>query len=350
MLKNYLLNPDFLLNVLYLTVFLFIAYKVLGATLWSNIQKKINPWGQSHEKDFDQLIKRKMDLLRANSGLYVPENESPTSAAMRRAKNPEKSKSSHIPIQFKSIHEDLSWGTGEEVKKILKLFQREFNYTPNESNLREHLKRFIEERSIVEAIHQNSKEEIITLLYNRMLLNYYLLEIAENRFNLIKKISIRLNIPSDLFAYSLQYAMLNDDQLPKSFSLHRFSSQLFWGQFKNTEQNEIVNLFLIKAAPLLGKSANSLNDLIRTHFTIADFIRPWNEISKENELEDALLILRAHHSFSFEDIRKNYKKIAQEKHPDKIASLNLPKEIENKASKQFQIVQKAMEIVQKAKG
>lgn len=350
MLKNYLLNPDFLLNVLYLTVFLFIAYKVLGATLWSNIQKKINPWGQSPEKDFDQLIKRKMDLLRANSGLYVPENESPTSAAIRRAKNTDKNKNHHVPIQFKSLHEDLSWGTGEEVKKILKLFQREFNYTPNEANLREHLKIFVGESAMMEVIQQSTKEEIITLLYNRMLLNYYLLEIAEKRFNLIKKISARLNVPSDLFAYSLQYAILNEDRLPKTYYQHRFSSQLIWGQFKNLEQNEMVNQYLTKVAPLLRKSANSLNDLIRLNFTIADFIRPWNEISKENELEDALLILRAHHSSSFEDIRKNYKKIVQEKHPDKIASLKLPKEIESQASKQFQIVQKAMEIVQKAKG
>ena len=75
MLKNYLLNPDFLLNVIYLVIFLFIVYKVLGGTLWENFQKKIAPWTQPTEKDFDQLIKRKMDMLRSNNGLYVPDSE-----------------------------------------------------------------------------------------------------------------------------------------------------------------------------------------------------------------------------------------------------------------------------------
>lgn len=343
MLKNYLLNPDFLINVLYLTVFLFIAYKVLGQTLWANVKKKMNPWDQGQEKDFDRLIRRKMDLLRANSGLYVPEDESPSHAMLRKAKKGEMKELKNIPAQFKNLHEDLSWGTGEEVKKILKLFQREFNYTPNENNLREQLKQFVKENTIVENIHQSSRDEIITLLYNRMLFNYYLDEITENRFNLIKKISGRLNIPAELFAFSLQYTLLQNHELC-------FSNQLIWGKIKGQERIYLIELFFQKSAPQLNKSVNALNDLIRLSFPIADFIRPWKEITKESSLEDALLVLRAHQNFSLEDIKKSYKKLVQEKHPDKISALKFPKEIENNALRQFQIIQAAMDMVQKSKG
>lgn len=350
MLKNYLLNPDFLLNVLYLSVFLFILYKVLGETVWGNIKKKLTPWDQGTEKDFDLLIKRKMDMLRANSGMYVPDSESPSISLINKARNKSTQSSQQIPTQFKQIFEDLNWGTGDEIKKILKNFQREFNYSPNEKNIRELLKNFIKEYSINNAINTSTKEEILTLLYSRTLLNYFLNEISENRFNLIKKISSRLNSPAELFAFSLQFTMLNNQEISKTLYSQRFSSHLIWQKLAPSEQEQVTELFLMKNSLLLCKGANSLIDIIRNNFIIADFIRPWNEISKENELEDSLLVLRAHHSFTFEDIKKNYKKIVQEKHPDKISALLLPKEIESKALKQFQIIQHAMSVIQKEKG
>ena len=343
MLKNYLINPDLLLNVLYVAVFLFIAYKVLGVTLWANVKKKLNPWEQNEEKDFDRLIKRKIDMLRANSGMYVPENENLSSQLIRKTKKAETLDQKNIPIQFKEFYEDLSWGGGTEIKKVLKLFQREFNYSPNENSARDFFKKAIKENTIFDLINHSAKDEIIHLFYNRMLLNYFLQEISDQKFNLIKKISQRLNIETDLFAFSVQVALLKNHNLC-------FSNKLVWSQISDNEKANLIENFLQKNSDQINKSVNSLIEIIRSNFTLADFIRPWNEITKESSLEDALLILRSHQNFSLDDIKKNYKKIVQEKHPDKIAALKLPKEIESNALRQFQIIQAAMDLVQKHKG
>lgn len=349
MVKNYLLNPEFILNVVYLTIFLFIVYKVIGNTLWISFQKKFNPMYQEPEKDFDRLIKRKMEMLRSSSGLYVPENESLSSQALRKEQNikTESHEKKHIPLQFKDMHDDLNWGVGEEVKKILKLFQREFNYTPNEKNTRESLKAIIKEPIIIELVNHSTKDEVLTLLYNRLLLNYYYEEIEANRFSLIKKISSRLNSPPNLFAFALQYTLLQDASLPEKLREKQFSSELIFNKFSSNEKSITIESFLISHSQHLGKSVNAINEIVKTQFLVADFLRPWPAL---NSLEDALEVLRAHQSYTVEDIKKNYKKLVQEKHPDKISSLKLPKEIEKNALKQFQIIQSAMDIIQKNKG
>lgn len=349
MLKNLLTNTDLLLNIVYLVVFLFITYKILSNTLWASIRKKIDPFAdQRDEKDFDRMIKRKMELLRANNGQYVPEEHllSPTQALLRKEQNKGQQKQqSTIPVQYKALFDDLSWGSGEEVKKIIKLFQREFSYTPNEQNLREKLKIHLKDESLLPTINQSTKEEILTLFYSRALFEYYVEEICDQKYSLIKKIAIRLEVPVDLFAYAFQYMLLNEIQ-----SKERFQSKLLLGNFDILKKQQMTSIFFTNHGMQIAKSVNAIQELIKEHFVVADFIRPWPEITKNSSVIEALSIMRAHQSFTVEEIKRNYKKIAMEKHPDKIAALKLPKEIEQNALKQFQIIQLAYEIISKQKG
>jgi len=349
MLKNLLTNTDLLLNIVYLVVFLFITYKILSNTLWASIRKKIDPFAdQRDEKDFDRMIKRKMDLLRANNGQYVPEDQllSPTQALLRKEQNKGQPKAHNpIPVQYKALFDDLSWGSGEEVKKIIKLFQREFSYTPNEQNLREKLKVHLKDESLLSTINQSTKEEILTLFYSRALFEYYFEEISDQKYSLVKKIAIRLEVPVDLFAYAFQYMLLNEVQ-----SKERFQSKLLLSNIDILKKQQLSSIFFTKHGVHLAKSVNAIQELIKEHFVVADFIRPWPEITKNSSLVEALSILRAHQSFTTEELKRNYKKIAMEKHPDKIAALKLPKEIEQNALKQFQIIQLAYDIISKQKG
>lgn len=349
MLKNLLTNTDLLLNVVYLIVFLFITYKILSTTLLASIRKKIDPYADHRdEKDFDRMIKRKMDLLRANNGMYVPEDyqSSPTQALLRKEQNKGQQKqNNNIPVQYKALFDDLSWGSGEEVKKIIKLFQREFSYTPNEQSLREKLKLHLKDEALIATINQSTKDEVLTLFYSRALFDYYFEEISDQRFSLIKKIALRLEVPTVLFAYAFQYMLLTEAE-----SKDRFQSKFLLNSFDLLKRQQLATVFFAHHGQELSKSVNALQELVKAHFAVADFIRPWPQLTKDSSLQDALSVLRTHQTFTPEEIKRNYKKIAMEKHPDKIASLKLPKEIEQNALKQFQIIQLAYEIISKQKG
>ncbi len=349
MLKNLLTNTDLLLNIVYLIVFLFFTYKILSATLLASIKKKIDPFAdQRDEKDFDRMIKRKMDLLRANNGMYVPEDQqlSPTQTLLKKEQNKnQKMLQTNIPVQYKALYDDLSWGSGDEVKKIIKLFQREFSYTPNEQGLRDKLKIHLKDDSLMSIINQSTKDEVLTLFYGRALFDYYFDEISEQKYSLIKKIALRLEVPIDLFTYAFQYMLLTEINAKE-----RFQSQLVLNSYDLNKRHQLTTLFFAQHGEQIAKSVNGIQELVKRHFVVADFIRPWPEITKNSSLTDALSVLRSHQSFTLEEIKRNYKKIAMEKHPDKIASLKLPKEIEHNALKQFQTIQIAFEIIHKQKG
>ncbi len=333
------LNKDLILNLIYLISFLFIVYKILSATLFQQFKKKLNPWDQSDsEKDFDKILKKRIDMFRASNGAYVSENQSLNTMSKHVVQS--SSKNNTIPAQLKPIYDDLSWGNGEEIKKIIKIFQREFNYSPNEKSIRDAVKLLIKNDVFLKIAHQSSKEEINNLIYAYLLMRYYINEAINQNFNLLKKIGLRLYASEKLMHYSVQYLLLSN-----SDSKEKLSDQNVLKSYSEEDIQTLIDIFFIRNSNNLKLNINTLSEILREQFGIADFIRPWPNKNEINNKDIALEILRCTHKSDLEEIKRNYKKLAQEKHPDKIHALKLPKELEHKAMQQFQIVKQAYDFL-----
>jgi curved DNA-binding protein CbpA len=73
------------------------------------------------------------------------------------------------------------------------------------------------------------------------------------------------------------------------------------------------------------------------------------KLKNKKDVETAYEILGASPDLSLEEVKKLYKKLALQKHPDKIVSQKLPKVLERRAFERFNKIQEAYEVITSAK-
>ena len=66
--------------------------------------------------------------------------------------------------------------------------------------------------------------------------------------------------------------------------------------------------------------------------------------------KDPYQILKVHPSAKLEEIKKAYRKLAMEHHPDRVVSRGLPPELIKTANRKFSEIQNAYDLVCKEKG
>ena len=100
-----------------------------------------------------------------------------------------------------------------------------------------------------------------------------------------------------------------------------------------------------REANLWAKSPSQLFEELALSFNYASILSPMPKIKNRKDLEGACALLGVEVNQSTDEIKKVYKKIALQKHPDKIVSQKLPKVLERKAIECFNQIQEAYEVI-----
>jgi DnaJ-class molecular chaperone len=72
---------------------------------------------------------------------------------------------------------------------------------------------------------------------------------------------------------------------------------------------------------------------------------PIPKLKNRKDIDTACEILGISKETSIDEVKKNYKKIALQKHPDKIVAQKLPKVMERKGIDRFNQIQEAYEVI-----
>ncbi|MGC9552902.1 co-chaperone DjlA, partial [Vibrio metoecus] len=76
----------------------------------------------------------------------------------------------------------------------------------------------------------------------------------------------------------------------------------------------------------------------------------WQQPSSRNQLADAYEVLGVSETASAQEIKRAYRKLMNEHHPDKLMAKGLPPEMMNVAKEKSQQIQHAYELIRKEKG
>ena len=71
--------------------------------------------------------------------------------------------------------------------------------------------------------------------------------------------------------------------------------------------------------------------------------------SASNRLSDAYKVLGANKDTSMDDIKKNYRRLMNQHHPDKLVAKGLPQEMMDMASKKTMEIKEAYELIKQAR-
>jgi DnaJ like chaperone protein len=76
----------------------------------------------------------------------------------------------------------------------------------------------------------------------------------------------------------------------------------------------------------------------------------WQQASQQNQLADAFKVLGVSESADGKEVKKAYRKLMNEHHPDKLMAKGLPPEMMNVAKEKSQEIQNAYDLIKKVKG
>ena len=76
----------------------------------------------------------------------------------------------------------------------------------------------------------------------------------------------------------------------------------------------------------------------------------WQQASQQNQLADAFKVLDVSESADGKEVKKAYRKLMNEHHPDKLMAKGLPPEMMNVAKEKSQEIQNAYDLIKKVKG
>lgn len=138
---------------------------------------------------------------------------------------------------------------------------------------------------------------------------------------------------------------------PESFE--DFALQ-FYGEFHEREQLLLVMVdILVRVAVADGSMGSSEEQMIRAAVSIFDIPEPEYQsilARYSSRLDRYYGILQSERSDSDAEIKRQYRRLVNEYHPDKIASKGLPEEFSHYAAEKFREIQDAYEHVRAERG
>lgn len=336
-------NKDIILRLLFAFAFIAICFRVLGPVFLGFIRKKLP--GYVPENDIDTLIRRQKERLRAQYGLG---GEIQTDQWGQRISQDKEERDTPPSAELKKIYEETKWGGGAFLKEIQQDISKNYGYTMADTKVNAFIL-LCEKRNYVRYLsqdHRAASTAIKNYLVTLLLLFLLVEELREKKFFILDKISAKLGIPSMEFALAMQIKLLMTISQKKELKDERiFSDTLIISQYSEDTVKEATESIARKEANLWAKSPSQLFEELTLALNFANILAPMPKLKNRKDIATAYSVLGVEESATVDEIKKIYKKLALQKHPDKIVSQKLPKMLERKAFERFNRIQEAYEVI-----
>jgi len=242
-----------------------------------------------------------------------------------------------------SLWDSLEWGASDLITKISQKISQSMG-TRIESQELFDMIRFCDKRDLfLPPVGSDPLliEQITSVLESFLFADFFLFGAKENELARILKINtaqlekVRSTIGSMLQGRDLNKAKLNALQSNDQWSYA-------------PQEKEIILIKWVKSI----KGFKTKADLHLELQSILEFFKtlmPLPELKNSKDYEGALNIFEADQNTPLEIIKKRYKKLAVERHPDKLISKGIPSEFEKIATENFAQIQLAYNIIQQNK-
>jgi len=333
-------NKDIILRLLFALVFIAVCFRILGPVFLGFIRKKLP--GYVPENDIDQMIRRQKERLRAQYGLA---GEVQTQWGQKVNRDDE----AVLPTpEIKKIYEETKWGGGAFLKEIQQDITKNYGYTMADTKVNAFIL-LCEKRNYIRYLSVENRASNLALKnFLVTLLLFFLLveEMREKKFFILDKVAAKLSIPPMELALALQIKILMTIAQKKELKEERiFADTLVITQYSEETVKESTEAIARKEANLWAKSSSQLLEELTLALNYANMLSPLPKLKNRKDVETAFHVLGLAPESSVEEIKKHYKKLALQKHPDKIVSQKLPKMLERKAFERFNRIQEAYEVI-----
>ncbi len=351
-------KKDIIIRVLLGFVFIFITLKILGPVLINYLKMKM-PGYRPPENDIDDMIRRKKEHLRLQYGLPAT-NTVPSDVTSKLMNTGTEVKSSIASAPktevINSLYKETRWGGGEFLKSIQSLISKNYSYTIADSKVNSFIL-LSEKKSFLRFLSLNNQNNLDAIRnYLGLLLVFMMMieEIRKKDYTLIEKLAKKIQISPQVFAVALQMKILATLSVNKKHITEEkiYGDVLILHQFSEESMMDATESIIKLEANIWAIDHSLFFEELALYINYATILVPKATLIHKKDIESARLIIGVKQDSSIEDIKKTYKKLALARHPDILASQNLPEMLKKKAAQNFTMIQAAYDLLltQKNKG
>lgn len=343
------IHKDIILRLVFSFIFFGITFWVLAPVLMKYLKKKLP--GQGNEIDLDTLIRRQKERLRSQYGL-----SGDLQGSQHRNQRPDDSfdeseNDKKTPVtskEIKQLYQETQWGGGVFLKELQTDIAKTYSYTLADTKVNAFIL-LCEKRNYLRYLteeHRNSKTALKNYLTALIVFFLMIDEAKEKDFFILEKIAGKLNIPPTQLALALQIKLLMVVAAKKELKEDRiFSELLVLNQYSEDTIKAATEAVARREANLWAKSSTQLFEELTLALNYSAMLMPIPRLKNRKDIDGACEMLGIAKEATLEEVKKVYKKIALQKHPDKIVAQKLPKVLERKGIDRFNQIQEAYEVV-----
>ncbi|GAB4422726.1 MAG: hypothetical protein OHK0056_33420 [Bacteriovoracaceae bacterium] len=346
-------SKELLFRLLIISVGVWIFGRYLVPLLWSVIadyftgQKK-----KGSDHDLDLMIEGKKQILRSQMGM----NAAISSDAQKKKSSAthqfykdlflEKSKNGENTVDLKevlSLWDSLEWGVSEKINQLAQKFSRSIGVRVEGQSLFDIIKICDRRELFLPPVGKDplNFQEICSILEALVFADIFLF--GKEEAELARKLNCRVEVMMKLRETYGQY--LQGRELDKA-KIEALKSSDPWSYAP--QEKELLLIKWIKTKKGLKSKQDVLNDLTPL-LSFFQTLLPLPSLKNTKDLDGALALFSADQSTPFETIKKRYKKMASERHPDKLSAMGIPSEFEKIATENFAQIQMAYNIINEHK-
>ena len=343
-----LIHKDIIVRGLFTFIFTGITFWVLAPIFIQFLKKKL-PGHYSNDTDLDSMIRSQKERLRSQYGFTGNSQTDQTEKIDTHSiKNSLKNANSIQTSEIKQILNETQWGGGQFLKDIQLEITKNYSYTLAESKINAFIL-LCEKRDYLRFLNEDNRKSkpAIKNYLTTLLLFYLIAEEAKNKtFYIINNISKKINTTSPDLARALQIKLLMIISSKNELKEEQiYCETLVLNQYSDERIKMAMEQVAKEEANLWAKSHSLFFEELTLVLNYSSMISPLPKLNNNKDLKTAFEILGISRKTKLSEIKKIYKKIALQKHPDKITSQKLPLFLEKKGIEKFNQIQKAYEII-----
>lgn len=351
-----MLKVDLIIKAFSLCVLIYIIGKVLAPFLGDTFQSLLFGTKKKRNSDinFDHMIEQKKSMLRGD-GSTTPSGEAIGSSRARKGRTEEalhkeyselSKKQKRNPNEearykdlktFMSMIDSLQWGAGPELKAIANKLGQLIGTRVDEGMLNQSFTQLLQKelflgaqakiKSLAEI--QSALESytfMVLLLSNEDVQKAQAKKWSMDHLCMKKGLAVALGKKNGQ-ASIRKLVTQNSVQLPQA-------------------NPQALISFLLKSPGVLKSRLDAANE-IKDEAEIFHTLSPMPPLKGKNDREGALKSLGLNSQANLEQIKKQYKKLARLKHPDRLKGKGIPAEFESIATENFTQIKEAYDILVK---
>lgn len=331
-------NKDLIVRVLLALAVLMAFIKVVLPVFVRGLKNKM-PGSKGHEDDIDFLIKKQKEKIKIKYGINEPN--------AYQAKDPLE----EIPIESQIIQEaikDSSWGGGKLHLEVKNSLIKNYSYSPSDSKINSFFLMAKKRQyfSVLDKKHADDLQTFTRFLTHAMALHIITEEIRAKDLNFTDMMAKKCKLPPMVLAIAIQIKILSSSKFdPPLKDDKKYIPQLNLAQFQEETLNLAIDKIIKKEGILWAHDQSSFIEELNLFISYAQMLKPFPTIKNKNDLESAYFILGVSQDSTLEEIKKSFKRLAQEYHPDKLAQKALPPYLSMICTKKFNIIRQAYDMV-----